>query len=241
LNEVKSGDITRRVAPPTPDFALLNPGYSLRGAVMSKEPTVSKEKREAQTERLYAKVGKIAVLGEHLNFAMFECSHKVLEVRGLPQNYAQTVLVGQNLEKMRRTWESLMKVHYAGDTETIGMIDHLSNRLDNIIGRRNDTVHRLWFIGWGNEETESYEVAGSIKGTRDIGKKGQGGVKYTDKDTKDFEEIIEEMQKLTSLVARFRGCVVMPVFNPNAGKPTNNFHYDAKGQLIDAHLPGPTK
>lgn len=59
---------------------------------MSKEPKVSKEERESQTEHLYAKVGKIAVLGEHLNFALFECSHKVLEVKGLPQNYAQTVL-----------------------------------------------------------------------------------------------------------------------------------------------------
>ena len=86
-----------------------------------------------------------------------------------------------------------MKVHHTGDAGAIGMIDHISNRLDNIIRRRNDTVHRLWFIGWGNEEMESYEVAGSIKGTRNIGKKGQGGVKYTDKDTRDFEEIISEI------------------------------------------------
>jgi hypothetical protein len=201
---------------------------------MSKEPKVSKEEREAQTERLYAKVGKIAVLGEHLNFWMSQCSLQVLQVRGLPQNYSQVVLVGQNLESMRRTWESLMKVHYAGDADAIGMIDHLSNRLDNIIRRRNDTVHRLWFIGWGNEETESYDVAGGMKGTRDIGKKGQGGVKYTDKDTKDFEEIIEEMQKLTALVGRFMACVAATVFGPSTGRPANNFHYDANGQLIDA-------
>ena len=119
---------------------------------MGKEPKVSKEEREAQTERLYAKVGEIAVLAEHLNFALFQCTHQVLEMKGLPQDYAQTVLVGQNLENMRRTWESLMKVHYTGDAGAIGMIDHISNRLDNIIRRRNDTVHRLWFIGWGNEE-----------------------------------------------------------------------------------------
>ena len=94
-------------------------------------------------------------------------------MKGLPQNYAQTVLVGQNLERMRRTWELLMKVHYTGDAAAIGMIDHISNRLDNIIRRRNDTVHRLWFIGYGNEETKSYEVADSIKVTSDIGKKGR--------------------------------------------------------------------
>ena len=162
-------------------------------------------------------------------------------MKGLPQDYAQTVLVGQNLENMRRTWESLMKVHYTGDAGAIGMIDHTSNRLDNIIRCRNDTVHRLWFIGWGNEETESYEVAGSIKGTRNIGKKGQGGVKYTDKDTRDFEEIINEIQKLTALVSRFRGCVLMPIFDPNTGKPADNFHYDTGGQLIDAPPPSSAK
>ena len=69
---------------------------------MGKEPMVSKEEREAQTELLYAKIGKIVVLAEHLNFALAQCSHKVLEVKGLPQNYAQNVLVGQTIEHMRR-------------------------------------------------------------------------------------------------------------------------------------------
>lgn len=203
---------------------------------MSKEPKVSKEAREAQTEKLYAKVGQIVVLSEHLNSAMSECCLTVLEARGLPQDYARIVLVGQNLENMRRTWESLMKVYYAGDADAIGMIDHISNRLDNIIRRRNDTAHRLWFIGWGNDETETYETATSIKATRDIGKKGAGGVRYTDKDTKDFEKIIEEEQKLASIVRRFMGCVAMHIFHPNghAGKPAKNFHYDANGQLVDA-------
>ncbi len=207
---------------------------------MSKEPRVSKEQREAQTESLYAKVGKIAVLGEHVNFAMHACSLQVLQMKGLPQNYAETVLVGQNLENMRRTWESLMKVHYADDADAIGMINHLSNRLDNIIRRRNDTVHRLWFVGWGNEETESYDVADSIKGTRDTGKNGQGGVKYTNKDKNDFEEIIEEMQKLNKLVLRFMGCIVTSVFGTNRGTPAKNFHYEANGQLVDAPPPSPT-
>ncbi len=206
---------------------------------MGKEPKVSKEEREAQSEKLYARIGKIAVLGEHLNSAMFQCCCQVLKVRGLPHNYAETVLIGQNLENMRRTWESLTKVFYADHPEAIRMIDHLSNRLDNVIRRRNDTVHRLWFIGWGNEETESYETAASIKSVRDIGKKGVGGVKYTDRDTRDFDEIIDELQKLASLVMRFSGCIAMVVFHPDGsvGAPIKNFHYDAKGDLVDAPPP----
>ena len=101
------------------------------------------------------------------SISIFGCLNAVIrcwKVKGLPQNYAQTVLVGQNLENMRRTWELLMKVHYTADADAIHTIHQISNRLDNIIRRRNDTVHRLWFIGYGNEETKSYEVAGSIKG-----------------------------------------------------------------------------
>ena len=59
-------------------------------------------------------------------------------------------------------------------------------------------------------------------------------MKYTDKDTSDFEEVISEMQKLTALVSRFMVCVVMPILDPDTGKPTDNFHYVRTGQLIDA-------
>ena len=139
--------------------------------------------------------------------------------------------------KVAKRSENLQTERLYGDAHAIDMIDHISNRLDNIIRCRNDTVHRLWFIGYGIEETKSYEVAGSIKGSPDIGKRGRGGVKYTDKDTRDFEEVIGEMQKLTALVSRFMVCVVMPIFDTNTGKPTNNFHYDGRGQLIDAPPP----
>jgi len=206
---------------------------------MSTQPKVGKEQREVETDKLYAKVGKITVLGEHLNAAMSDCCRQVLEVRGLHQTYAQTVLVGQNLENMRRTWESLLKLFYAGDADANGMIDHLSNRIDNVIQRRNGTVHRLWYIGWGNDETQSYAEATGISAGRNIGKKGTGGVKYTNKDTKDFEQIIDEMEKLSSLVRRFSGCVIAIMFRPDGsfGQPRNNFHYDARGQLVDAPPP----
>jgi hypothetical protein len=72
-------------------------------------------------------------------------------------------------------------------------------------------------------ETENYNTAGSIKVVRN---KGLGGVKFTNKDTKDFEEIIDELETLTSMVQRFRGCIGINK------KPIANFHYDAHGQLV---------
>jgi hypothetical protein len=102
---------------------------------------------------------------------------------------------------------------------------------------------RLVTAGFGEfQPIDPGKTDASIKAVRDIGKKGVGGVKYTDKDTKDFEEIIDELQKLTSLVMKFNACVVSIVFHPDGsvGKPVANFHYDAKGQLVDAPPPART-
>lgn len=177
-------------------------------------PNVSKEEHEVPTEQLCANIGRIVVLGEHLNVAMSSCCAQVLEVKGLPKNYAQIVLIGRHLEIIRRTWESLLKVHYAGDTDEIDLIDHLSKRLDDIIRRRNDVLHRLWLIEWRDKETEGYDVERSIK------------------DVEDCEEIIAEMLQLTSLVNRFRSCVVLAVFQPGFARPANHFHYE-NGVLLE--------
>jgi hypothetical protein len=157
---------------------------------------------------------------------MCRCCSSILEANNLPQEYAQTILMGINLENMRRTWESLIKLYYSGDADAFVMINELSARLNNIIQRRNGTVHACWSIGWGNDQTESFEIATSLKGQRNIGKRGHGGIKYTLADTKDFDDIIDEIQKLTSLVWRFTACI-------GRAPPSANFSYNDKGQLID--------
>jgi hypothetical protein len=160
---------------------------------MAKTPKVSNEDYEKQTSKLYADLGRIAVHSEHLNNAMHLACMSVLTQKGLPSEYATTVLAGMNLENSRRLWVSLMKLAYRGNTDANEMLKHLSTRIDNVTRRRNDNIHRVWYIGWGNEETPSYEVADSVILRRDVSDKGQGGVKVSSRDTKDFVEIIDEL------------------------------------------------
>ncbi len=189
-------------------------------------PKVCKEQHEVQTEQLYATVGKIAILGEHLNFAISGCCSQVLEVKGLPQHYARIVLIGQKLEIMRGSWESLLKAYYAGDSDDIDMIDHVSKRLNNVIIRWSDVLHRLWLIGWRDKEIESYDVSNRIK---DVG----SSIKDI---LESCEEIIGEMSTLTSLVNRFRSCLVLAILQPGFGRPVDHFHYE-NGVLLEGVTP----
>ena len=94
------------------------------------------------------------------------------------------------------------------------------------ITHRRSSLARIWRIC-------------SIKSARDIGKKGQGGVKFTSKDTTtDFEEIITEIKSLNALLHRFQACILLPTLNPGVGRPANDFqpvnqfHYK-QGALVE--------
>jgi hypothetical protein len=162
---------------------------------------------ERQIESLYASIGRIAVHAEHLSHAMNECCSGLLRGQG-DNEFVQTALAGHNIESMRRVWVSMMKLAYREDAETSEMIDHMARRIDNITQRRNDTIHRLWFIGYGEAGQTSFEVADSMKVTRDIRDRGAGGIRVTKRDSQDFEEIISEIIHLTKLVWRFTLCVL---------------------------------
>jgi hypothetical protein len=200
---------------------------------MSTKPKVSPEEREMQIALIYANIGRMVVKAEHLNNAMYQACSSLHETKELPQDYSDTILVGQNLEPMRRTWTKLMKLQYSDDVDAVEIVKHLSKRIDNVNGRRNKIVHRLWFIGWGNEETESYEEATGIKIER---RAGRGGIKISKRNTKDFEEVVGEFDLLTGMVRRVSGCVVIAVTDPGRGKLKNNFHY-VDGKL----MPGATE
>ena len=174
---------------------------------MSKKPPVFGEKYHKETGELYADIGRIAVNAEHLNDAMNYTCSVLLHKKGLPTEYVATVLAGANLESMRRIWISLMKLFYRVDTGANEIIEQLSHRIDNITQRRNDTIHRVWFIGQGDEDTVSFAIAQSEKIGRDIRPKGRGGVRVSSRDTRDFKEIIREMQLLQNLVNTVTVCI----------------------------------
>lgn len=112
-----------------------------------------------QIEDLYASVGRITVLTEHLNHAMVDACSLLLKGRDGNDEFVKTALAGQKLENARRTWEAMLKLAFRDDEATTKIIDHLSARVDNVNKRRNDTIHRVWYIGLRDPQTNSFKIA----------------------------------------------------------------------------------
>jgi hypothetical protein len=151
------------------------------------------------------------VLSEHLNHAMAQTCVLLLKGRNDKHELADTALAGHNLESMRRVWVAMVKLAFRGDIVTTDMIDHLSERIDKATQRRNDTIHRLWYIGYGPDDATSFEVAEGMKYLRDSRQRGSGGVRVSKRDSQDFSELIEEIDSLTRMIWSFCLCVAFNV------------------------------
>src|ERR1700693_1036002 len=100
-----------------------------------------------QQQQLFTIIGQIAIQTEHLNNTMRHCCSKLLQNKGLPGEYAETMLAGTNIENMRRLWIALCKLLFRGNAYATALIDHLARRAEHIIRRRNDVIHSTWYVG----------------------------------------------------------------------------------------------
>jgi hypothetical protein len=80
-----------------------------------------------------------------------------------------------------------------------------------------------WFIGWGSEDTERFDIASGMKSVRD---KETGGAKFISMETTDFAETAVELEAVSSLIERLSGCVLLMSLPGDVGKLSNNFHYE---------------
>ena len=124
---------------------------------------------------------------------------------------------------------SVMNFHYSSDENSQKIVNAISKRVDSINRRRNNMVHRLWFIGYGSGPSDSYEVATGIKTTQDP----EGGVKHNVLDSKTFQEIIDELKVVKGLVDRVCACV------SNNREMSKNFHFSKNKSGDDMIVGGP--
>ncbi len=179
------------------------------------------EEREKQIKELYSIIGKITIKNEHMNKSLFTCSLFILQASGLDQEFGNTVLAGQNVETMRRTFTSLAKKYYQEDSKDIEIVEEISKIVDSVNSKRNNLIHHVWYIGWGNEYTEDYSIADGHALRKDYKK---GGFKLSKQNTTEFYELDKRMDHAIALVQRLVGCIV-------GFKPSKNFYRDSNGVL----------
>src|SRR5688572_14581111 len=112
-----------------------------------------REKYEAQTQALYAAIGRFAVKFEHVCHAMHWCITTLLRAHGLNhQGLENALLSGLTAEPTLTIFRSAIN---EARRETMSDADkkilkNICSRIKDLIETRNDIVHRTWFVGWAS-------------------------------------------------------------------------------------------
>ena len=104
------------------------------------------------------------------------------------------------------------------------IIKNLFARHLTITQERNDYLHGIWHIGWGNEQTADWSVATGYKLDR---KKEGTNVKVFSFKVDDFETLTIEANALNQLFRRLSGCFTGPF------AVEKNFAFDDDGKVIE--------
>ncbi len=187
--------------------------------------TQRQEKYEKQTEELYAAIGRFAVKFEHVCHAMHSGIASILQGDELQsQRFANAVLEGLTAEPLRRIFSALV-AEVRGDQLVDNekrIFANILKRITELTERRNDIIHRMWFVGWAAPADEDFsKVAGWKFANTNKGVEFRA-LEYT---AADFDLRSVEAEELATLIDRLNGCL-------HLGRPfANNFLLETDGTV----------
>jgi hypothetical protein len=182
--------------------------------------------RGDELRRFYAEVGEIVVRAEWVCRAMNDTLWSLLVLKGgLDEDYAKIVLAGYNVENMRRYWTALVKASFEeNDADAHKMVDSISDRIASVMEKRNDIVHRVWYTDFPGKQM--YERLEGVKITRSFKRKSPGGINYSVRKAKDFDEVLKELQRVNVLIN------IMMLAVLNGYPPSRNLQFDKANRLV---------
>lgn len=165
-----------------------------------------RERRKNDTDELYREIGEFVVKFEHVGHAIQTGIIFLLDGAGLHnQNVTQILLAGLTAEPLRTLFESLVAETQQLNTNEQVIVKDALNRFQKLTQNRNDIVHSIWFIGWGNEQSTDFTDASGIKFHKDM--KG-AKVKSFKRKAADFAKLSEEAESLVEIFRQLHGCFV---------------------------------
>lgn len=162
-------------------------------------------KRKKQMAELYQAYGQFVVEFEHVYEAIRTCIIFILYDHGLrEQKYSRILIAHESFNQLLEKLRALVYLGFEGDPDSYQHLDDLFKHTSNLIKKRNTIIHSTWYIGWGNEYTEDFDVANGTKFR--IPKKGNDVIttKYT---AGDIDAITNKLKLATNLYYRLHSCV----------------------------------
>lgn len=182
------------------------------------------ETRDLQTHELYASIGKFIVEFEHICFEMQKAILWMLRDQGLKnQQVVDILLAGYTADPLRTLLESLIGELTTTNDKERKIIKNIFSRIQKITEKRNDVAHSTWFIGWGNATTQDFSEASGHKLHKNKQGEARKSFKYK---AENFNDLITEAEKLSSLVMRLYLCIT---YNYNIGE---HFKLNEAGEAI---------
>lgn len=182
--------------------------------------------RDLQTSELYANIGEFVVKFEHLCHAMQSVIIFMMHGQGLRnQQVANILLAGYTADPLRALLESLIGEIVKTNDNDKKIIKNILLRIQKLTENRNDVVHSIWYIGWGNEQTQDFSDAPGHR----LHKNKQGAaLKTFNYKSDDFSAFVEEAEKLYSLIMRLHGCITTEQLSIE-----KNFKINDAGNAVD--------
>lgn len=178
---------------------------------------------QAQTDGLYAAIGRFAVKFEQLVHAMQTGILILLQSDGLrSQALGNAVLAGLTADPIKRMFRSVVAEILKGspDSPDQKILNSIMKRVQALIEERNDVIHRVWFIGWASADQTDFSSASSFKH-----KNTKDGPRFSPREAtaQDFDLLSSRAEELMHLVNRVTGSLI------TGGKLERNFDVDAEG------------
>jgi len=159
-----------------------------------------------QRDPWYAALGRFVVQFEHICHRMKAC---IIDAEGNFNSPNQQVAfaeldrltAGPLLDRFKKAVAKLRSDY----PDEMQIFDNISQRLEDLIDKRNDVIHRTWFVEWGEEE---FSKAHSWKF-----KRSESGPQFKplELEASDFDALLEEAKELTDIVLRIDGCLAIGV------------------------------
>jgi len=185
--------------------------------------------RDEQTAKIYARIGEYVV-----EFSQLVHWLKIMLASSIAKNSSQQPTVNDLLDELsdgaliRVVRRHLVAPEYRS-TEDRKIIDEILGRIGSAEAERNQLLHSVWFVGWGNEQTTDWSKAARIKSTAKRTKIGA-----SESHNESEESIAARVRNLSELRADAVrlvtiGLVPLPE-SAVPGKIARNFEREADGR-----------
>lgn len=115
---------------------------------------IRRQQRDAGIGELHQSIGEFVTAFEEVCYTVHSGVRSLLYSAGLNnQRVADVILAGMTAEPMTALYSSILAETQELDVEDRKVVDNTLKRFRALTTVRNDIVHRMWFVGGGNDQT----------------------------------------------------------------------------------------